>query len=125
MILSAQDINSLHLPPLLRIIVESMGDLDAAIALVAEFGGQQVYVPKKVGDDHPFVRVGGRIAAEAIVKAFGGERIIFPSGKFNPRYLKAVALLREGATLNTVVRATRLHHRQVKRIKSEMRGGNQ
>jgi len=108
-----------RLPYLLRVICKAAGE-EAAFALVREFGGQWIYIPKKAPDDHRLVLAGGRIAAEAIMKESGGSYIAFP--KAGMRRLKVLSMLRGGTSNNAVAKATQLSHRQVRRLRAELRG---
>ncbi len=109
-----------RLPHLLRVIVKAAG-VDAAAAMVAAFGGQQIYIPAKASDNHPLVRVGGRMAADALIKERGGEHLVFPKRGLDPRRLKVFSMLKAGASVNQVVRASHLSQRQVNRLKARLR----
>ena len=110
-----------HLPHLLCIIVKRAG-IAATTALVREFGGQRIYVPKTIPDDHRLVLAGGRVAADAIKDEYGGENIIFPKRGLDPRHVLAVQALNDGKSINEVVRTSGLGHCQVKRLRAALRG---
>ena len=64
---------STHLSPTLSRLAEVIG-LAAALKLCEAFGGTEIYVPMRVGPDHPVARCVGAEAARGIARAFGAGR---------------------------------------------------
>jgi hypothetical protein len=112
------------LPELLRVACEA-GGMEAVQALSDAFGGKQMTLPRRCGDDHPLVQVAGREVADAICVRFGGSgQIEFPRGvKALRMWLAADALINQGATLNRLVSLLHVSHREARRLKKKIAQG--
>lgn len=62
----------------LREMSEAIG-LGDTIELVRRWGGREMYVPTKVASGDPLSLSIGLVAAERLVKAFGGQRLQLPA----------------------------------------------
>jgi Mor family transcriptional regulator len=110
------------LPPLARELIDALG-LEAAIAVVKQWGGQRLYVPECPADDHPITALLGADLARRI-----GFR--FPNAFLNIPKCEAVLRARRNAgivaaareqSINTVAAQHRLTRRQVFRVLAEAR----
>jgi hypothetical protein len=111
------------LPAMLKVALDA-GGMDGALGLARGLGGQFLYIPKKPpADHHPLVKAAGRKAADAIVRAFGGERCEIPTIRSLRRPL-AIALLAEGTrSVNEIVEISGLSHRDVRRMRNYIKLG--
>jgi Mor family transcriptional regulator len=101
------------LPPLAAELVEALG-LDAALALVREFGGQTVYVPAQPPAGHPLTVCLGEAAAELGAR-FGREFLPVPKCQallLARRNAEIVAACQE-RPVNAVAAQFRLTRRQI------------
>lgn len=110
------------LPKLLRVACK-VGGMEAVQALSEVFGGKQIKIPKRCGDDHPLVQAGGRAVADAICAAFAPDQVEFPRGGKTLRMWIAATMLDEGATMNELVAALRISHREARRLKKKIEKG--
>lgn len=110
------------LPEMLRVACR-VGGMEAVRALSEAFGGRQIKIPKRCGDDHPLVKAGGRAVADALCAQWGGEQLDFPRGGAALRMWVGATLLSEGKTLNDLVTELRISHRWAKKIKAAVERG--
>ncbi|MDO8414148.1 MAG: Mor transcription activator family protein [Gallionellaceae bacterium] len=67
------EIKNLSAPPRsLQQIVDAIG-MDAALVLVAHYGGIRLYVPLELKPGHPLIELLGEEAAQKLCRAFGGD----------------------------------------------------
>ena len=69
--------NADELPPMLADLATTIGTA-ATLKLLDRFGGTRLYVPGRVGDEHPLVFAIGKEAADKLVAVYGRERIDVP-----------------------------------------------
>jgi hypothetical protein len=126
------------LPALLAEIAEVAG-LDAALAIARVKGGQEVFVPARLSDQHWLVEAVGRARAEIIADHFtsGRGRIkldipLGPAGSYLAERRRRARLLAdaiaEGASANQAAQRAGLTRRSVLRAKARQRarsGGDQ
>lgn len=104
------------LPQLLTVAAKK-GGIDAVKGLVKAFGGRRMSIPKKAGDNHPLVVAGGRPAADAIMRIWGGIQVEFPKGK--RALTRLVVEEMPGATSNEIAAALGVCYRQGQRVKTQ------
>ena len=121
-----------RLPGILREIAELAGE-PAAVLIAARVGGQRVYIPAKVSDDHWLVDCVGRAKADLICRHFTvdgrGQRIDVPiaaSGAY-PQLRRAIAkrihdLDNRQASARDITREVRVTTRTVHRHRAAHRG---
>lgn len=81
---------------------------EAAEALVAAFGGADIYVPQRISPDHPLARAVGTAAARAIAALLGAGHLHVPLGIRaceRARAAQILALSREGQSAREIARA--------------------
>jgi len=121
-----------RLPATLQEIADAAGEV-AAVQLAAAKGGQRIYIPAKVGDDHWLVECVGRRAADAICRMFAvdgrrGLRFDVPlagNGAY-PQLRRAIAkhaaeLERNGASCAAIAAATGTTERAVRKRRRKER----
>lgn len=109
------------LPPLARELVDVLG-IDAALALLARFRGQCIYVPAEPGPEHPVTRCLGPEAAAKLGAWVGGDFLPLPTCDRAVRRLRdagIVAACRE-RTVNAVIAETGVSRRTVFYAKRRM-----
>lgn len=79
-----------HLPPLLALVAESAG-VSGALRLMAEFGGQEITIPKKPRPGQVLYERCGRAVAEALADLRGGEIVAIPNGASMKSKKRAIA----------------------------------
>ncbi|MBB4302333.1 Mor family transcriptional regulator [Rhodobium orientis] len=118
------------LPALLAEFAEEIG-LEGALKIAEARGGQQVYLPSSVSDDHWLSELVGRPAAEKLCRRYcarGGINLVIPLGpaghrsKARRRLFKALA---EGKSVSETVRASGVHERTVYRAKARLKDDTQ
>lgn len=120
------------LPAILREIAEAAG-IEAAMALVADYGGTEVYLPHRPGPEHWLVVCVGRKAAEKICRHFavndadgrpvGNYRLTVPlagTGVTAGARRRLIRELRGGATVVAAARKAGLHERTAWRYKAKL-----
>lgn len=111
---------SAQLPGVLQEIAEAAG-LRAALRLAAIYGGQTVYIPGRIDEDHWLVHAVGFEAAEKICEAFrlrgSGSKLLIPMAR---RSLLNLALAK-GCSIREAVAAFRVHERTVWRARRRMK----
>lgn len=68
------------LPGILRELCELIG-IQPTMTLVEEYGGVRLYVPQKLNDEHPLVKLIGWQNAQKIVDLRGGETLEIPKAE--------------------------------------------
>ena len=90
---------------------------EIAAALIRDFGGQRLYFPKVVGDDHPLAKSLGRENAQKIAEeCWGVSGLYIPLGfgeRDNRRALVAV-LLADGKTVPEIARRAKRSERTIR-----------
>lgn len=121
-----------RLPGILAEIAEIAGE-PAAVLIAARVGGQRVYIPAKVSDDHWLVDCVGREKADRICRHFKvdgrGQRVDVPlaaAGAY-PQLRRAIAkrvhdLDRAGASARQISGEVRITTRAVHRHRAAHRG---
>ncbi len=87
-------------------ILELIGK-EATTALVREFGGLPLYVPKASKDEHRITALIGLRASSALCSAYGGTKIMVPLRANAVRHRRDMALIRrrmEGASTSETAR---------------------
>lgn len=106
------------LPPGLRQLVSYLGD-KLAFALVQEFGGQELAIPKRASAEHAIAQTLGLHNMAALVQCFGGETITVHKHDSIARQIKhkrVARLLASGKTQNQVAAQTGYTARHVRNI---------
>lgn len=102
---------------------------DAAVRLMVNFGGQRLYVPRKMRprraskrqalNEVDFITAIGREPAKALAELYGGEHIEIPLGSaLQDRQIK-LQVANFNGSINQAIRKFGLHRRTIQRIKSE------
>ena len=81
--------------------------LTGLLVFSVHYGGQRVYVPHALADEHPFTKTAGRLAASHIAATFGGLPLIVPTVDALYRVVRNRAICEAyaaGKTLNEIVR---------------------
>ena len=99
---------------------------DAAVRLMVNFGGQRLYVPRKMRPRRPdrrpvlngidFVEALGPAAAKALAELYGGEHIEIPLGTALHDRQIAQQIANFRGSLNQAVRTFGLHRRTIQRV---------
>ena len=95
---------------------------EAAMRLVAVFGGGQLYVPMMADAEHPIALVVGRSPFRHLVATLGGETISVPAaGEFMRlrRVRQVVRLLADGVTVEELARRFDYTPRTIRNIRNE------
>jgi hypothetical protein len=105
-------------PLALARLADAVGDA-AALKLMAEFGGDKLYIPVKALDGHPITRAIGHAAAVALSFAYGGQQLEIPNGRHlhSGKVRIAEALAAGAAGSHDLARATGVTARHVRRVK--------
>jgi Homeodomain-like domain len=91
-----------------------VGDSEA-FALARRFGGTGLYVPRRIGDNHPIAVVIGRAAADRLAAWAGATTLSIP--KQPERRARVLDLHRRGAlTVAQIARETHYTERHVYRL---------
>jgi hypothetical protein len=96
---------------------------EAALRLIAVFGGASLYVPTVVGSTHPILHVVGQRPFQRLVDAFGGETLCLPGGSefFRLRRMRQVArLLADGTSVEDLARRFRYTPRTIRNIRHQI-----
>ena len=72
---------SANLPELLQEFAIATDNISIALKLSAAYGGQNIYVPKKLKEDHFLIKCLGQDAANILVDLRGGEKVDIPNCK--------------------------------------------
>lgn len=86
-----------------KVELQGLLGADATSALLAKYGGQSLYVPKREGAGQAILSVVGAKAFEALKTQYGGENLSLP-GKVKPPSLKSriVPLIEAGLSHNEI-----------------------
>lgn len=66
-----------RLPGLIGLIEDVTG-FESAIALAEHLGGESIYIPARIGPDHPFMAIMTVAEAQALANRFRGEKLYIP-----------------------------------------------
>lgn len=80
-----------QMPRLIQQVAE-ISDPAIAIRFARTFGGQKIYIPKKIWSAHPLVKCVGRAVAQALADEYGGEDWVVPNAANYLTWLDARAL---------------------------------
>ena len=94
---------------------------EAALALAAAFGGEQLYVPAAPGADHPISRAIGPAAAAELARHYHLTHIAVPLGAM--RRARVLALAAAGLKPAAIQRETRFSRNFVYKVLAEARDG--
>lgn len=118
----------LGLPRVIADIAACAG-IDAARALAAEKGGQEVYIPGDVSDDHWLAQLVGLPAAKKICAFYRagnrdgrhvGRRLLIPMANVKSTEL-LVRAIEAGDKNNRIAAMTGKHERTVRRMRSKLK----
>lgn len=110
------------LPPVLRRIAEVAGVV-AAVQLARDHGGTEIYIRKKLDNDHVLVRSVGMRAAALILDALGAGVLEVPMGPncYGARLARSIAERHAaGQSEREIARALRCHIRTVRRHRAKL-----
>ena len=107
-----------QIPALLAEIAE-LCDRQAAMRLLAEFGGQRIYIPKNPGARSPLVGAVGAAFAQKIAAHYGGDYIEVPSA--NPARARARRIARAVAESNASANDLAREHKVTRRWVNKLR----
>lgn len=104
-----------------RADLESLIGPECAAWLLASFGGQSRYIPKRSDAGQPVEAVVGTKAMQILRESFGGEDVSLP-GKSKPTTRKAqiISLLEVGLSHNEIAKQVGCSWRYVAMVKSDM-----
>ena len=104
------------LPPSLVDIAEALG-LRIALRLMAEFGGQELRIPKKPGTNHPILKALGEADGLALCQYLADDKIYVPHGRPARNARAAVQDLEaKGRSRGEIARLLGLSQRHVRRM---------
>lgn len=102
---------------------------DAAVRLMVNFGGQRLYVPRKMRprraskrqalNDIDFITAIGREAAKALADLYGGEHIEIPLGSALQDKQIAQQVANFKGSINQAIRKFGLHRRTIQRLRQK------
>jgi hypothetical protein len=122
-ILNVDDLIDQDLPLVLQQVAEAIG-IATACRLAMDFGGREIYLPKRLSDKHPLVLSLGRPAAEQVVALLGDGAIEIPLGPTTYEARIGAAInkrLEAGQSEAQISRALRVHIRTVRRHRAKMK----
>lgn len=104
----------------LKKLAETFGH-DLVASFLEEFGGREIYVPLKPTAEHKFALLCSFEFLEALCTLAGGQKILVSKTMGGDgRRERAIALLREGKSIDFVAQVSGLHVRQVSRLRKEL-----
>lgn len=115
------------LPDLLRDMAADLG-LALMLRFAAEFGGREIYVPKRAVMVHAVAGRAGFDVLKWLVARQPGEKLLVPLGphsSYGARIAAARRMVDEGRTTAEIVRALRMHERSVRRHRRAVREANE
>ena len=108
---------------------------DAAVRLMVNFGGQRLYVPRKMRprrankrqalNEIDFVTALGWDAAKALAGLYGGEHIEIPLGKLLKEGQRRLQVANFKGSNNQAIQTFGLHRRTVQRLRHGQEDANQ
>lgn len=115
-----------YLPPLLSEVRDRVGieGIEGVKRLIAEFGGQEIYVPKHPKEGQPLVERCGMAVAKAMADMRGGENVAVPNGAWCGSK-KAAILAADGMDLsrNRMAKETGASARYIRMIARKRNNG--
>ena len=102
--------------------IEALIGLDLTVALLKERGGTEIKIPVRAKGTI-LAKIIGETAAEVLVRELGTGRIQLPCAHMRgekARKMRAIAMLREGASLREVALECDLHQRTVSNYRAEI-----
>lgn len=113
-----------YLPYVLQEIAEAAG-LAAALQLAVMRGGETVYIPGYVDEQHWLAQIVGLEAACKICNYYrvrdGGMAILIPMAQKKQAIYQALHALKEGHSAREIVRKCGVHERTVYRLRAKIR----
>jgi hypothetical protein len=109
------DLNVDMMPPLIQRIA-ALTTPALAIKFARTYGGQKVYVPRKIYSAHPLVKCLGWSAAQRVSAEFGTEELIVPSASVYLTWLDARVLRAWGLSQPDIARRLGITLRHVGRL---------
>ncbi|MEN5083701.1 Mor transcription activator family protein [Bosea sp. TWI1241] len=102
----------------IRVVCEQFG-VEAAVALVREFGGTEIYIPADWREDHP-LNIVGEDLAKALCNLIGGATVVIPKELMTSeaRHRRARELAERGCKMSEIARALHLTERYVYKLLS-------
>ncbi|MFL1781479.1 hypothetical protein ABSA28_01204 [Candidatus Hepatincolaceae symbiont of Richtersius coronifer] len=103
-------------------LIEDLGDEAIAWRLAAEFGGQKIYIPKQIKENH-FLYKFGKSFREWVCHNYQCESIVIPCGPtndINRKSLQIKSLSLRGYSNNQIVRNIGCHYTAVSRVKAKI-----
>lgn len=107
-------------------ILEDLGaeiGYTATSAVVAWFGGGNLYVPATTSEDHPLARTIGMPAFRRLVAAWGGETLWIPinhAHEIDKRSREAANLLNRGMGSKKVAQVLGISERRVQQLRARL-----
>lgn len=105
----------------LLMVVHRAGGESAVRAFTKALGGKLVYIPKKATPNQALALAAGMKVAEAVVAAYGGDRIAIPKGRAALRRLVAAEIEANGGSLNTLAVAADVSFSRARQLRREAR----
>lgn len=121
MFLQPNQIDFDQLPVSLREMTETIG-LMASLALVEQFRGITLEIPKRINDKHYLVTTLGKETALCFCQVYGGERLYIPKAAYALRQLRNREIILgydRGESIKELVRKYSLCDRQIWNILKE------
>lgn len=119
--LAQLDIDWESLPRTMARLKEALG-AEGALALLATYGGANIYVPRKIKQEHTLLQTLGPENAARLADAYGGERVDVPKIDAIHRQLRKkdiVAARTQGESISDLAMRHRLSRRRVLQILAE------
>ncbi|MBF0139811.1 MAG: hypothetical protein HQL74_05975 [Magnetococcales bacterium] len=116
--LTIEDMERCWLPETAIRLVEVIGTT-AALALIQEFGGVEIDIPRKVGPEHRLASLVGLEAARELVAHWGGDRLYVPKADHAVRCVRNQEMIRgydAGLSEREIALEYRITSRHVRRI---------
>jgi hypothetical protein len=95
---------------------------DAADKLIADFGGRRLYIPRVPTPGGTITRSIGLLAALAMARAFGGDRLLIPvTSDHTRRRVRIVAMRAEHVSISRIAQELRCTERYVYKVLASTR----
>jgi hypothetical protein len=105
-----------YLPPLLAEVRAKAGDA-AVLRLIAEFGGQEIVIPRNAAKGHLIASRCGLAVEQALVALRGGEKVDIPNAAAcRSRKAALLAMDGSGMTRNQQAKAAGVTSRYARRV---------